>query len=163
MADLPPIQQLPDRLLVPPVSLQNMDRVTGQVLLHHEHKGSKPTSTQNTFSFVTTNIVQPYVRRLEIGADFVLLLQGCWVEKVGLVIIENTAGKGRTGRSPLELQEAVAEQVLELAISSGEAVPAPFAIVRPGLVSLLEFTNPESVVIRSRGEPIEMNLMVIPQ
>lgn len=129
-------------------NLQTRDRLTAQVNIYHEHWGEQPVAAHcSTQRFLDTQ-EQPFQRRITVGPEWVPLSRawGTMLESVGVILLENRAGRSLMVTPTDEEWEVIQDSVIQVAIQ--KEAHFPFARIVAGAFLLLEPEEPELLHVR---------------
>lgn len=124
------------------------DRITGQILVHHESTGENPVTCGGTFSAFLATREQVYPRRIrELTEEWIPLDYGPLPQRdVGLVLIENRAGKDRRTIPSVQEYNEIQEQLLLVSLRGDSTIDL---VVRPGTMQLIGPSENSQILIRS--------------
>lgn len=138
--------------------LEDVDRITANINVYHEHHGEQPHPAASAFSAFLETIEQPYGRRVRLQAGEPVALETGWVERVGMVLIENRTGKAKK-KNPTEEEKAdIAKRVVRVTAGGG-----PGWIVRPGRFMFVEVEDASSVMLQCLHETADLYLNIFPR
>lgn len=138
--------------------LEEHDRLTIQGHVHLEHLGSEPLNVPITFSRLTQTMHQPVVRRIVVPASYTPL--PCeWIpaNDVGMIVIENRAGKGMLVQPTKEEKELIARQVIE--VTTAKDIPG--WMIYPGMIFTAMPSQAGTVLMRALDTPVNINIYLI--
>ena len=155
-------RQRPPAPLVPP---KPVDRITYLLNFHHEHAGDKPTSIEHVSQKIMETHEQPWVRRLTIGEQRVLVsdLKGCWLEpdQIGYICIESLVGKGGLVNPSQAELSLYATKVLEVSITPDPAIEDCFLV--PPSFPFLGWSKTGLLYVRCQSGDAECRITVFPK
>lgn len=133
-------------------ALQMYDRILARIAIYQEHLGEQPFSAELVFHDSTKCQEQPRSSRITLseawrGINTIDIPP----TSVGLVLIENRAGKDRTTIPTEEEIKSLESHVIYMGLETGDSI-VEFAIVRPGRFALVEACNIEKIRLRSHHE-----------
>jgi len=139
------------------------DRVTAHVTLHHEQVGVGPTTADHMFQDFLENVdEQPYTRVMKVGVGWQPLEFGWLAGKVGLIAVQNGAGKNLRTHPTEEEKVAIKATVLEIAAFENGR-DTIICIVRAGRFTVFEYPAPETLRIRTRDHSAKITITAIPR
>lgn len=140
-------------------TLVDNDRLTVNFALNHEHIGEQPRTIEVRYSDLLETVEEPYTRRQQANTGWQSLDLG-WVEEVGSIVIENSAG----GYSPVNISEEqkkeISKKVLEVGISS---CSLPLFAIPPQRYFFGSPIHPDKLVVRCPAGKCEYRITVIPR
>lgn len=124
------------------------DRITVIEQIYHQPDGKSPTLNETRFDNLLETKGQPYKRiEIEAGPEWTPLIpKGCWLDKVGMIFVENEEGRHFTVNPSQEELKAINRRVLLITDHnelSGWEVPP-----REGFRG--RHSKPESLMVRCR-------------
>lgn len=124
------------------------DRITVTGFIHHEHAGDKPITISLMASLMLKTIHQPVMRRLEVGPKSTNISTE-WIptKDVGLIVVENRAGKNMLVNPNKEEKIRIDKQVLLIngVIELRPGMPAWWCVV--GDYSKLNFRSANDIPV----------------
>lgn len=144
--------------------LQDQDRMTIHMTVHHERHGLNPTSLSVAYSRLLETQSQTYIReRVQVTEEWKLLETG-WVEQPGVLFIENWAGRGLKVHPTEEERAMIAQQVL--LVGHDPSAP-PSWEVDPGMPFMSKIAlvdgKPRPVYVRSALGAFYINFAWLPR
>lgn len=134
-------------------------RIGCRVQAFHQQPNAPPAVADPAWGRFVESDEQPWVRQLTVGPEWQALDCG-WVERAGLMVLQNTEGKFPQVIPTEEERAAVAARVVELAYK-----PCPaFAtwVVRPGAAHVGEPGDVKLLRVRCRSGTARCTLYLFP-
>ena len=135
------------------------DRTTAIMQLYFEQQGEQPVGFDFRCAHKTPPAGEdPWVRRVDVGAEWAPLDFGWLAGKAGVIAIENQAGRGRTTQPTDAEREATAKQIIEVSFHDTQ----PACIIRPGGFLVFEPVVYGDICIRCLAGGVPARLVVLP-
>lgn len=143
-------------------SQPDQGRITVTMGVHFQKGPDEPQSTSGAFHFYTESDQEEVYRRRRLKAEqgHSIPLETGWIpiDEVGIVVIENLAGKNLKVNPTEEEQKEFAKQVIDVMFNESSGIE-----IKPGQQFPFVPTDPSNVTICCRHGIVRYNLAVYPR